>query len=466
MMNNLIKKIVSRRTIGIVVAVLFVTTATAGAQIPAYKSWLLQGTNISAQGVNVGIGTVSPTQKLDVVGTVRMTGFEMPTGALPGAVLTSDAAGVGTWQPGGAGGGIGGSGAVGRIPKFITPVTIGNSVMAETPGGNIGISILAPANKLDVAGGVAIGAGFAGFAGPANGLMVQGNVGIGVIPVNKLNVAGGTAIGNAFAGVVAPIDGLLVQGHVGLGTANPLGRLHVQGGDDVIDIVVILPGTNTGAPGTPEIRVGIGKPAPFGILHVFGNNDVVDRVIFERGDDTLAPGTPDIQVGIGTTNPLGRLDVVGKDDSVEKMLFEPGSDTAAAGTPEVRVGIGTINPLGSLHTRGNDNATDKIIFQKGNGAAADVKVGIGTTNPTERLDIGGGNISMGYEIVSVQGTSQANATCPAGPNPPQTQKRVIGGGCFAFSIGWSFPYSDTTWACSDSSGFGSVQAYAICANIR
>ncbi len=49
-------------------------------------------------GGNVGIGTTSPVEKLDIAGTAQMTGFKMPTGAATGYVLTSDASGVGTWQ--------------------------------------------------------------------------------------------------------------------------------------------------------------------------------------------------------------------------------------------------------------------------------------------------------------------------------------------------------------------------------
>jgi hypothetical protein len=52
---------------------------------------------------NVGIGT-SPTEKLHVNGTVRMSGFKLTTGAANGYVLTSDSNGVGTWQLGGGGG--------------------------------------------------------------------------------------------------------------------------------------------------------------------------------------------------------------------------------------------------------------------------------------------------------------------------------------------------------------------------
>ncbi len=54
----------------------------------------------------VGIGTTTPGELLDVAGTVEADGLKMPTGAVDGYVLTSDAAGVGTWQaaPGGGGG--------------------------------------------------------------------------------------------------------------------------------------------------------------------------------------------------------------------------------------------------------------------------------------------------------------------------------------------------------------------------
>jgi trimeric autotransporter adhesin len=52
---------------------------------------------IKASG-GVGINTNNPQSALDVVGTARMTGVSMPTGAAAGKVLTSDASGIGTWQ--------------------------------------------------------------------------------------------------------------------------------------------------------------------------------------------------------------------------------------------------------------------------------------------------------------------------------------------------------------------------------
>jgi hypothetical protein len=52
----------------------------------------------------VGLGRI-PTTKLDVAGTVRMDGFQLTDSPAEGYVLTADATGVGTWQPGGGGGG-------------------------------------------------------------------------------------------------------------------------------------------------------------------------------------------------------------------------------------------------------------------------------------------------------------------------------------------------------------------------
>lgn len=103
------------------------------------------------QSGNVGIGTTSPVEKLDVIGTVQMTGFKLPTGASDGYVLTSNALGVGTWQA--IAGGIAGSGTSNYIPKFTDSTTIGDSTIYEN-NGNVGIGTTNPDMKLDVNGEV------------------------------------------------------------------------------------------------------------------------------------------------------------------------------------------------------------------------------------------------------------------------------------------------------------------------
>jgi hypothetical protein len=56
---------------------------------------------------NIGIGTAAPSQKLQVMGTIRTNGLQIPVNPTAGYVLTTDAAGNGTWQePTGSGGGF------------------------------------------------------------------------------------------------------------------------------------------------------------------------------------------------------------------------------------------------------------------------------------------------------------------------------------------------------------------------
>ncbi len=97
----------------------------------------------------VGIGGVtSPSNALDVGGTVEMLGFQMATGAGAGYVLTSSASGVGTWQA--STGGVGGGGSANYIPRFTAATTLGNSVLYQDAGGDIGIGTTSPASTFTV----------------------------------------------------------------------------------------------------------------------------------------------------------------------------------------------------------------------------------------------------------------------------------------------------------------------------
>ncbi len=85
----------------------------------------------------VGIGTNAPGAALDVEGSVRMQGFELPTGATNGHVLTTDGLGNGSWQPAGPADG----------DWYIS----GDDMWAGVPG-NVGIGTTSPLEKLDVVG--------------------------------------------------------------------------------------------------------------------------------------------------------------------------------------------------------------------------------------------------------------------------------------------------------------------------
>jgi hypothetical protein len=85
---------------------------------------------------NVGVGTQTPSAKLDVAGTAKMAGFALPTGAAGGRVLTSDASGTGTWQ----------------APQAGTDgdwTVSGDNMYSAVPG-NVGIGVTSPIYRLAV----------------------------------------------------------------------------------------------------------------------------------------------------------------------------------------------------------------------------------------------------------------------------------------------------------------------------
>lgn len=170
------------------------------------KVQLSTGDHSFLNGGNVGIGTDSPTVKLDVAGTVQMTGFKMPTGASNGYVLTSDGSGAGTWQaaPGGGGGWA----------------DDGSAVRLETGTDSVGIGTATPSEKLDVAGTAQV-----------TGLKIPTDAGIGKVLTSD---ADGVATWQAAPGGGWTDDGSAVRlktgtDSVGIGTATPSEKLDVAG---------------------------------------------------------------------------------------------------------------------------------------------------------------------------------------------------------------------------------------------
>lgn len=152
---------------------------------------------------NVGINTLTPGKTLDVQGTIRTTGFQLPTSATAGYVLTSSSVGIGTWQPASAG--LSGL-TTNNVPKATSSSAIAPGDITDLSG-NIGIGSTAPGQILDVQGTVrsialtTTGSGLTNFAG--------GNVGIGsTAPGQLLDVQGsvrilngGLVVGNGNPGV-------------------------------------------------------------------------------------------------------------------------------------------------------------------------------------------------------------------------------------------------------------------------
>lgn len=126
------------------------------------------------------------------------------------------------------------------------------------------------------------------------------NVGIGTaafLPVNLLDVKGNAVIGNTYSGVnIAPVNGLLVEGNTGIGTVVPIKKFDVRG-----DIQVGDPLIWSSAAQDRMINFGDAN-------YVYiGERGADDRMELRAGSFYFNVGN----VGIGTAVPSERLDVAG-----------------------------------------------------------------------------------------------------------------------------------------------------------
>jgi hypothetical protein len=131
----------------------------------------------------VGIGTTDPGMILDVDGHIRLR----PGGFANSGIWLADNSAVDQWYLG------------------MTNITMTNQLgfykdswlMVIDSSGHVGIGTQGPVNKLDVAGGMAVGSGYSGTStAPANGMIIEGRVGIGTDSPsiqNKLEVTGGSS---------------------------------------------------------------------------------------------------------------------------------------------------------------------------------------------------------------------------------------------------------------------------------
>ena len=221
----------------------------------------------------VGIGTASPTTALDVAGTTRTTGFQLPTGAAAGRVLTSDASGTASWQ---------------ALPSGASVWTVSGSNIYNNNTGKVGIGTTTPITRLHVFGGdwdtsategdfaigdsnhrlkMGISLGGAG-AGHAT-IAAQGGV-------NALSLGAGTTLTSQRTLTI------LGTGRVGIGTTSPSTKLHVvDTGTAVSAVSTATTGTTYGGYFASNSTAGTGVvgyvTATTGTTYgVFGQSDSIE----------------------------------------------------------------------------------------------------------------------------------------------------------------------------------------------
>jgi hypothetical protein len=351
-------------------------------RIPKWNGTTLTDGIIIDNGVNIGISTSAPTTKLDVNGTTKTVGFQMPTGAVAGHILRTDEFGLGTW---------------------VSPSALLNNNWAtsginqySTVTGNVGIGTTAPAFKLEV-------------NGTAQADSVQ---------TANLKITGGAAdryllqsdaTGNA--SWASPLwttvgIGYLVSNttsNVGIGTNSPGEKLEVNGRAKAQSF---------------QMTTGAAEG------YVLKSNNVgiatwVNPTTLPNGN-WITSGTNQYSaisgnVGIGTSTPVERLDVSGK-IKADKIIMTTGagpgkvlrSDVLGEG---IWTDISTIEVDPSVGTVGNNllskwNGTQLVsssIFDNG------TNVGIGTTSPNQAKFVVNGNAANTFTSFGF-----LNRTAPTG----------------------------------------------------
>jgi hypothetical protein len=243
--------------------------------------WAVSGNNMySMPSGNVGVGTSSPTTKLDVNGQMRIRGGSPGDGK----VLTSDSTGTASWrQPTGGGG-----------PD--NDWTVSGNNMYATPSGNVGVGTSSPSAKLEVNGQVRIVGGSPGagkvLTSDASGLASWQESTGGGGPDSDWAVSGN----NMYT---------MPSGNIGVGTSSPTTKLDVNGQMRV----------RGGSPGAGKVLTSDASGLASWQEPTGGGGPDSDWAI--SGSDMYA--RPSGNVGIGTMNPGSKLEVTG---SSSRAIFQ------------------------------------------------------------------------------------------------------------------------------------------------
>ena len=298
--------------------------------------WRLNGTNINnANTGNVGIGITTPTNKLEVAGIARINAttnqeggeLRLQEGNLFGPQnnwimdnFLSFAGGnkLRFWNDGG---GM----AIQVMPN--SKVAIGNMAFSEQPQ-----------STLDVEGNLAVGSTYSGsVAAPANGAIIEGNVGIGnSAPTAKLDVTGSVKIADGTQGA----NKVFTSNAAGLGSWQALPAGGVTGSGTLNTVAKFTPsGTVVGNSQITDDGTSLGITTP--VLSPNIKLQVTAGAIGNAIRGTLT-GTPATSIATAgsiygeSTTGIGVIGVSGTQNGVYGL-----STGTLGGTVGVSTGTGT-----------------------------------------------------------------------------------------------------------------------------
>ncbi|MDW3211922.1 MAG: hypothetical protein R8N23_18775 [Reichenbachiella sp.] len=359
----------------------------------SFQGNVVVGQNLKVDGL-VGIGVAEPVEKLEVAGNAKVSD------TISATKLEAEGG------------------------DFSDQVHIANQLILD---GNMGIGVESPSEKLEVAGNVkatekvtatsieAVSADFSDRLSVVNDANIGGNLGIGVEnPAEKMEIEGN-----------AVISGNITSQSLSAEQIDLTGDFNVAGNSSVAQ--------NSFVGG----QLGVGVEAPTEKLEVAGNIKATEKLIGTEVHVAKAEVSDHLSVtnnvnlggnlGVGVTAPVEKLEVAGnavisesltaKNLNTESMSVngdfnvEGNSNVAQNSIVLGQLGVGVEAPTEKLEVAGNIKASEKVMAQTLESATIHVadnatisnkltvqgKIGIGTTDePAEALEVVGTIMAANY----------------------------------------------------------------------
>lgn len=344
---------------------------------------------LSADG-NLGIG-VTATEKLDVNGNVKSTGFIMPTGAQNNYVLTSDATGISSWTD--------------PSTLGLTAIWSQNGSDAFYNTGNVGIGTNSPNANLNISSA----------ASTSSEPFIEMND--ATTPSGFLRFRDLTDIANQFNptiegesfGVQLDRSGLNIIGRLANDAAGSRGMLfQVKSSNDTR---LVNAATFIWRHDQDEImridandNLGIGTTTPKAKLEVVGNTYVGDEL--SGAGNTSILTDPKLNVNRNSVS-------LSSEANILQLTAHTSADGSSGDAGTLLMGTTNVPGARSVFFSSNDETTSGIGFKTRNTSGedyrmvidADGNIGIGSIAPTAQLNISGVATNPGIPFIEMNDES-------------------------------------------------------------